>query len=164
MSSATDTIERTIVLRAPRTRVWRALTDAREFGAWFGVKVEGGPFKPGARMRGAITHKGYEHVTWYITIDRMEPERLFSWRWHPAAIEPGVDYAAEPTTLVVFELEDAPEGTRLTVTESGFDDVPLARRAQAYRMNGDGWTWQMTSIETYLASGAGHTEPTPGTR
>jgi uncharacterized protein YndB with AHSA1/START domain len=159
MSSATDAIQRTIVLRAPRSRVWRALTEAREFGTWFGVQVQG-TFKPGARMRGNITHKGYEHVVWDITIDRMEPERLFSWRWHPAAVEPGVDYSPEPTTLVVFELEEVAEGTRLTVTESGFDDVPLARRAQAYRMNSDGWTWQMQSIETYVATGTGNTRAT----
>jgi uncharacterized protein YndB with AHSA1/START domain len=152
MSSWTDTIQRTVVLRAPRSRVWRALTEAREFGTWFGVNVDG-VFKPGARMRGNIVHKGYEHVVWDITIDRMEPERLFSWRWHPAAIEPGVDYASEPTTLVVFELEEVPEGTRLTVTESGFDDVPLARRAQAYRMNSEGWEWQMRSIESYVTTG-----------
>jgi uncharacterized protein YndB with AHSA1/START domain len=159
MSSATDKIERTIVLRAPRSRVWRALTEAREFGTWFGVKVEG-VFKPGARMRGAIAHRGYEHVIWDITIDRMEPERLFSWRWHPAAVEPGVDYAAEPTTLVVFELAEVADGTRLTVTESGFDDVPLARRAQAYRMNSEGWAWQLQSIESYLATEAGHARST----
>jgi uncharacterized protein YndB with AHSA1/START domain len=160
MKSATDRIERSILLRAPRSRVWRALTDAREFGTWFGVKVDG-LFMPGARMRGAVTHKGYEHVTWDITIDRMEPERLFSWRWHPAAVEPGVDYSVEPATLVVFQLEEVPDGTRLTVTESGFDDVPVARRAQAYRMNGEGWTWQMKSIESYVTTGAGNVEPTP---
>lgn len=102
-------------------------------------------------MRGAITHKGYEHVTWDITIDQMEPERLFSWRWHPHAVEKGHDYSKEPTTLVVFQLEDVPEGTRLTVVESGFDQVPLARRAQAYRMNGDGWTWQLESIRKHVA-------------
>ena len=160
MSSSTDAIVRTILLRAPRARVWRALTDAREFGTWFGVKVDG-TFAFGARMRGAITHKGYEHLTWEITIERMEPERLFSWRWHPAAVEPGVDYGAEPTTLVEFTLEEVSEGTRLTMTESGFDDVPLARRAQAYRMNGEGWTWQMTSIEAYIITGAGNVKPTP---
>ena len=161
MSSTTDRIERTILIRAPRSRVWRALTDAREFGAWFGVKVEG-TFAPGARVRGAITHKGYEHVTWDITIDRIEPERVFSWRWHPAAVEPNVDYSSEPTTLVVFELKDVADGTQLTVTESGFDDVPLARRALAYRMNGEGWTWQMKSIEAYVTTGVGNAEPTPG--
>lgn len=159
MDSATNRIERTIVLRAPRPRVWRALTEAQEFGTWFGVKVEG-TFKPGARMRGAITHKGYEHVIWDITIETMEPERLFSWRWHPAAVEPGVDYSAEPTTLVVFELEEVANGTRLTVTESGFDDVPLARRAQAYRMNSEGWAWQLQSIESHVAAGAGNARST----
>jgi uncharacterized protein YndB with AHSA1/START domain len=163
MKSATDRIERAIVLRAPRARVWRALTDAREFGRWFGVKVDG-VFAPGARMRGALTHKGYDHVMWDITIDRMEPERLFSWRWHPAAVEPGVDYSREPTTLVVFQLDDVAEGTRLTVTESGFDDVPLARRAQAYRMNGEGWAWQMKSIESYVTTGVGNVKPTPCTQ
>jgi uncharacterized protein YndB with AHSA1/START domain len=150
-SSSADRIERKILLRAPRSRVWRALTNPVEFGTWFGVKVEG-TFAPGARVRGAITHKGYEHVTWDITIERMEPERLFSWRWHPHAVEPGVDYAAEPTTLVVFELEDAAGGTQLTVVEAGFDQVPLARRAQAYRMNGEGWTYQVQAIEAYVAT------------
>jgi uncharacterized protein YndB with AHSA1/START domain len=148
--SSTDRIERQILLRAPRGRVWRALTNSAEFGAWFGVKVEG-TFAPGAHVRGAITHPGYEHVVFDITIDRMEPERLFSWRWHPHAVEPGVDYSAEPTTLVVFELADAPGGTMLTVAESGFDQVPLARRAQAYRMNGEGWTFQMQAIEKHVA-------------
>src|SRR5262245_56373264 len=114
-ASSTDRIGRTIALQVPRSRVWRALTDPGEFGAWFGVKVDG-TFEPGARVRGTITHKGYEHLTWDITIERMEPERLFSWRWHPAAVDPGVDYSPEPTTLVVFELSDADGGTRLTVT------------------------------------------------
>lgn len=151
--SDTDRIERQVLIRAPRSRVWRALTDPAEFGAWFGVKVEG-TFAPGARVRGRITHKGYEHLTWDITIDRMEPERLFSWRWHPYAVEPGVDYAAEPPTLVVFELEEVSGGTRLTVVESGFDDVPLARRALAYRMNSEGWTIQTGAIERYVAAKA----------
>src|SRR5437773_1944548 len=148
--SETDRIERQILLRVPRSRVWRALTDPVEFGTWFGVKV-GGTFAPGARVRGQITHKGYEHVTWDITIERMEPERLFSWRWHPYAVEPGVDYSDETPTLVVFELQDVPEGTRLTVVESGFDQVPLARRAQAYRMNEQGWTHQVQAIARYVA-------------
>ena len=149
--SSTDRIERQILLRAPRGRVWRALTDSAEFGRWFGVKVEGA-FAPGAHVRGAITHPGYEHVVFDITIERMEPERLFSWRWHPHAVEPGVDYSAEPTTLVVFELADAPGGIMLTVVESGFDQVPLARRALAYRMNGDGWTYQMQAIEAHVTA------------
>lgn len=124
--TSTDRIERQILLRAPRRRVWRALTDSGEFGTWFGVTVEG-TFTLGAHVRGAITHPGYEHVVFDITIERMEPERLFSWRWHPHAVQPGVDYSAEPTTLVAFELADAPGGTMLTAVESGFDQVPLAR-------------------------------------
>ena len=150
-TSSTDRIERRILLRAPRSRVWRALTDPVEFGTWFGVKVEG-TFAPGARVTGTITHEGYEHIRWDITIERMEPERLFAWRWHPCAIEPGVDYSSETPTLVVFELEEVEGGTQLGVVESGFDRVPLARRAQAYRMNGEGWTWQMQSIERHLGA------------
>ena len=151
--SDTDRIGRQVLIRAPRSRVWRALTDPAEFGAWFGVNVDG-TFAPGARVRGRITHKGYKHLTWDITIDRMEPERLFSWRWHPYAVEPGVDCSPEPPTLVVFELTEDPGGTRLTVVESGFDDVPLARRAQAYRMNSEGWTIQTDAIERYVAAKA----------
>jgi len=147
--SPTDRIERSVVIHAPRSRVWRALTDPAEFGSWFGVKVEGA-FAPGARVRGQVTHKGYEHVTWDIAIERMEPERLFSWRWHPYSVEPGVDYSKETPTLVTFELAEVTGGTRLTVVESGFDQVPLARRALAYRMNGDGWTFQMEAIERHV--------------
>lgn len=146
-----DRIERSVVLNAPRSRVWRALTDPREFGTWFGVRVEG-EFRPGARVMGNITHPGYEHVVWDITIERMEPERVFSWRWHPYAVEPGVDYSGETPTLVVFELADEPGGgTRLTVVESGFDDIPLARRALAYRMNSEGWTFQMEAIRRHVS-------------
>lgn len=145
-----DRIEKTIVLRVPRSRVWRALTDPAEFGSWFGVKMEG-TFAPGAHVHGAITHPGYEHLTMDITVERMEPERLFSWRWHPYAVETDVDYSQEPTTLVEFTLEDVAEGTRLTVVESGFDRVPLARRAKAFRMNDDGWTQQMKAIERHVA-------------
>lgn len=148
--SPTDRIERTIDVRAPRARVWRALIDAKEFGSWFGVKVEG-EFAPGARVRGRITHPGYEHVVWDIIIERMEPERLFSWRWHPFAVETSVDYSGEQRTLVVFELHEIPGGTRLTVVESGFDQVPLERRAQAYRMNGEGWTYQIKAIERHVS-------------
>ena len=151
--SDTDRIEREILIRAPRSRVWRALTTPAEFGRWFRVTVDGS-FAPGARVRGKVTYPGYEHVTWDITIDRMEPERLFSWRWHPYAVEPGVDYSAEPATLVVFELDEVPGGTRLRVVESGFDDVPLARRALAYRMNSEGWTEQMKNIERHVTASA----------
>ncbi|HEY2946672.1 MAG TPA: SRPBCC family protein [Vicinamibacteria bacterium] len=149
--TSTDRIEKTIVLRAPRARVWRALADAPRFGAWFGVDLKGASFAPGKRVQGKITHPGYEHLTWDVVVERMEPERLLSWRWHPYAVDPKVDYSKEPTTLVVFELEDAPEGTRLRVVESGFDQIPAARRAEAWRMNDQGWTAQMQNIERDVA-------------
>jgi uncharacterized protein YndB with AHSA1/START domain len=150
MASDTDRIEKQILLRAPRSRVWRALTEAKEFGLWFGADLDE-PLAPGARVRGRITHPGYEHVKFEITIERMEPKRLFSLRWHPAAVEVGVDYSSEPTTQVVFELTETTGGTMLTVTESGFDRLPPARRAQAYRLNDEGWAEQMKSIERHLA-------------
>lgn len=150
---STDRIEKTIFLRAPRARIWRALSDVDAFGEWFGVKLKGS-FTPGARLRGTVTHKGYEHLPFEITIERVEPERLLSWRWHPHAVDSDIDYSAEPTTLVVFQLEDAPGGTRLTVVESGFDEIPLSRRPDAYRGNEKGWTSQMESIERYVARAA----------
>jgi uncharacterized protein YndB with AHSA1/START domain len=144
-----DKIEKRILLRAPRARVWQALADAEAFGQWFGVKLSG-TFVPGARLRGQVTHQGYEHIPFEITIERMEPERLLSWRWHPHAIDPKVDYSAEPTTLVIFELEEVAEGTLLTVVESGFEGIPLWRRAEAYRGNEQGWAMQMKAIERYV--------------
>lgn len=149
----TDRIEKKVLLRAPLSRVWRALTDAREFSEWFGVDLSG-TFKPGARLRAPVTHEGYEHLTWDVTIDRMEPERLLSWRWHPHAVDPDTDYANEPTTLVTFELEEVDGGTMLTVVESGFDRIPPERRAEAYRGNDAGWTKQMESIEEHVGAGA----------
>jgi uncharacterized protein YndB with AHSA1/START domain len=148
---STDRIEKTIVLRAPRARVWRALAHADEFGAWFGVTLEGA-FAPGARLTGRITTPGYEHVAMAITVERVEPEQLLSYRWHPYAIEPGVDYAGEPTTLVEFHLADIGDGTQLTVIESGFDGIPLARRATAFRMNDQGWAEQLRNIARYVAA------------
>jgi uncharacterized protein YndB with AHSA1/START domain len=148
--SSTDRIEKTIVLRASTSRVWRALSDAGEFGTWFRVKVEG-KFTEGATVRGRITHPGYEHVTMEMQIERMDPERLFSYRWHPYAIEPGVDYSAEPTTLVEFRLEAVGEGTRLTVVESGFDRLPKERRAEAFRMNEGGWSEQIKNVERHVS-------------
>jgi len=150
-SSTTDRIEKRILLRSPRARVWRALTDTGEFGRWFGVELTG-TFAPGARMQGRITEPGYENIVLELVVERMEPERLFSWRWHPHAVEPAVDYSSEPTTLVVFELESRPEGTLLTVVESGFDQLPPARRALAYRMNDKGWADEMAKIEKHVAS------------
>jgi uncharacterized protein YndB with AHSA1/START domain len=150
---STDRIEKRIVLHAPRARVWRALADANEFGQWFGVELNA-PFKPGATIQGKVEHKGYEHVQFELTVDRMEPERLFSWRGHPHTIDPQRDYSAEPTTLVVFELTDIAEGTLLTVVESGFDGIPLDRRGEAYRGNEQGWTHQMKAIEQYVSQTA----------
>ncbi|HEV8608581.1 MAG TPA: SRPBCC family protein [Thermoanaerobaculia bacterium] len=150
MRMSTDRIEKSIFLRAPRSRVWRAITNAEEFGAWFGVKLEGA-FAPGARVSGRITTPGYEHLIMDIAIERVDPERLFSYRRHPYAIEPGVDYSGEPTTLVEFRLEDAPGGTRLTVIESGFDRIPVSRRAEAFRMNDQGWAEQLKNIERHVA-------------
>ena len=147
MAQSTDRIQKTMILRAPRSKVWRALTDSAQFGEWFQARPEG-PFTPGRKVRGPITYPGYEHLTFEVTIEQMEPERLFSWRWQPGG-DPDID-PAEPTTLVVFELEEIPEGTRLTVTESGFDQIPAARRGKAYRSNESGWTEQMENIRKYV--------------
>jgi uncharacterized protein YndB with AHSA1/START domain len=148
---STDRIEKTIVLNAPRSRVWRALANAGEFGAWFGASLEGA-FAPGARVKGQITIPGYEHVSMDLAIERVEPEKLLSFRWHPYAIEPGVDYSSEPPTLVEFHLEEVAGGTQVTVVESGFDRIPLARRAEAFRMNEDGWGQQLESIARHVAA------------
>ena len=148
--TATDRIEKQVVLRAPRSRVWRALSDADEFGRWFGVKLHG-PFAAGATVRGQITHPGYEHLTMEIFVERIEPERSMAWRWHPYAIEPDKDYSQEPTTLVEFRLEDTSGGTALTIVESGFDRIPLARRDEAFRMNSDGWAQQARNIERHVS-------------
>jgi uncharacterized protein YndB with AHSA1/START domain len=164
MSTDTDRVEKRIVLRASLQRVWRAVSDAREFGSWFGVAFDGS-FAPGARITGRIvpttadaavaeTQKPYEGMAFDFTVERIEPERVFSFRWHPFAVDPNVDYSGEPTTLVVFELEEVENGTRLTITESGFDRLPLARRARAFAMNEQGWTAQTKLVEKYLANAA----------
>jgi uncharacterized protein YndB with AHSA1/START domain len=145
-----DRIEKKIVLRAPRSRVWRAITTAEEFGAWFRVKLERA-FAEGATIRGRITYPGYEHVTLEMLVERIEPERYFAYRWHPYAIDSSVDYSREPTTLVEFRLEEADGGTVLTIVESGFDRIPLARRAEAFRMNDRGWTEQTRNIERHVS-------------
>lgn len=147
---STDRIEKQVTLDAPRSRVWHALTDVDQFNVWFGVSLET-PFAPGAAVSGPLSIRGYEHVTMTIWIETMEPERFFSFRWHPYAIEPGVDYAAEPTTLVSFTLEDAGAGTRLTIVESGFDAIPESRRAKAFTMNSRGWDGQAENIRKFLA-------------
>ena len=149
---STDRIEKNVVLKAPRSRVWRALADPQEFGAWFGVRLEGKKFEPGVRVQGQITVPGYEHVLMDIIVERVDPEHLFSYRWHPYAVEPGVDYSSEATTLVEFRLEEVAGGTELTVVESGFDRIPLARRAEAFRMNDEGWAEQIKNIERHVAA------------
>jgi uncharacterized protein YndB with AHSA1/START domain len=145
----TDRIEKRIELKAPLSRVWRALTDHREFGAWFRVRLES-PFQVGRVARGQITYPGYEHVKWEATIEVMEPERLFAFAWHPYAVDPTVDYSTEPTTRVEFRLEPRGAGTLLIVTESGFDAIPKERRFEAYRMNDGGWSEQMTNIASHV--------------
>jgi len=160
----TDRIEKKILLHAPLKRVWQALSDPEEFATWFGMKLDG-PFKPGARLRGTIVgtsadadvakaQKQHADIPFEITIDRVEPERLFSFRWHPHAIERHTDYSQEPTTLVVFALEEAADGVMLTVTESGFDRIPLARRAKAFEGNDQGWSIVIKLIEKHLAKAA----------
>jgi uncharacterized protein YndB with AHSA1/START domain len=162
--SVSDQIQKSVLLKAPLARVWKALTDSQEFGEWFGVKFDG-PFVAGAPSRGVIRpttadlevarmQQPYAGRTFDITVDRIEPQRLFSFRWHPFAIEANVDYSKEPTTLVVFTLEEKSNGVLLTVTESGFDRIPLDRRAQAFTANEGGWTKQMTLIEKHLARSA----------
>jgi uncharacterized protein YndB with AHSA1/START domain len=148
-----NVIEKRIELKAPVWRVWRALTDYREFGEWFRVKLDR-PFVPGRVVRGHITYPGYEHVWWEATVEAMEPERLFSFTWHPYAIDPAIDYSSEPTTLVQFRLEPNNGGTIVWLTESGFDAIPKHRRFEAFRMNDSGWTEQMKNIERHVARAA----------
>jgi uncharacterized protein YndB with AHSA1/START domain len=149
----TDRIEKTIELNASAARVWRAITDAKEFGTWFRMALDG-DFEAGKPIRGRITHKGYEHLSVEMWIEKIDPQRYFSLRWHPYAIDPKVDYSSEPTTLVEFRLESTGEKkTHLTIVESGFDRVPLERRAEAFRMNDGGWTAQLKKIEDYVAAG-----------
>ncbi len=148
-TQSTDRIEKTVLLEAPRSRVWRALTDWREFGEWFRVALEG-PFVAGERLRGSMTYPGYEGLPFEIEVERIEPETLFSYRWHPYAGDPDLDVSAEPTTLVEFRLEDVPEGTRLRVTESGFDALPPGRRDEAFRRNAGGWEVQVENIRAHV--------------
>lgn len=146
----TDRIEKKVRLNAPQSRVWRAISNAKEFGEWFKVNLEGA-FAEGKSIRGNMLHPGYEHLTIDLMVEQIEPERYFSYRWHPYPIDPKVDYSLEPTTLVEFMLEGADGGTSLTIVESGFDRIPLARRAEAFRMNDNGWTGQIKAIERYVS-------------
>jgi len=145
-----DRIEKQIELVAPVSRVWRALTDYREFGEWFRVKLEG-PFVAGEAAGGFISWPGYEHLRMEVVVQKIEPERFFSYTWHPYSIDPKVDYSQETPTLVEFTLEKSAKGTLLKVTESGFDKIPSGRRAEAFRMNDNGWTQQVKNIESHVA-------------
>lgn len=160
MKPVDDRIEKRIALRAPLPRVWQAISDSRQFGAWFGVEFEG-PFVAGAHARGRLIptsvdaevakyQKEHEGVAFDVTIDRIEPMRRFSFRWHPYSIEPGTDVSSEPTTLIVFELEASAVGTMLTITETGFASIPLERRAKAFAANERGWATQIGLIQKYV--------------
>lgn len=154
-TSDTDTIERSVVINAPRERVWRALSNPEEFGTWFGANLKGQTFAPGQRARGQLTHGacGHEDVWFDVVIERIEPQDLFSYRWHPYPVDPATDYAKEQPTLVTFTLKDAPgNGTLLTVRESGFDNVPPHRRLEAFRMNSHGWEAQLGNIVRYVSA------------
>ncbi|WLI87813.1 SRPBCC family protein [Massilia sp. R2A-15] len=151
--SDTDRIERSIVINAPRERVWRALANAEEFGTWFGAKLAGQAFTPGQRARGQITYPGYEHIYFDVLVERVEPQDLLSFRWHPYAVDAAVDYSGEEPTLVTFTLDDAPgQGTLLKVVESGFDKLPPERRLEAFRMNSGGWDAQMNNIVRHVGA------------
>lgn len=161
MASSTDRIEKKILLHASIERVWSAISESGRFGAWFGMKLDG-PFEPGARLTGRIApttvdaevaklQEPHAGKAFEIKVDRIEPMRLFSFYWHPYAVDQNVDYSTEPMTLVAFELEQATGGTMLTITESGFDKIPVARRAEAFKANDGGWAHQSRLIEKYLA-------------
>jgi uncharacterized protein YndB with AHSA1/START domain len=159
--AVSDRIEKRIMLNAPRTRVWKAVAEAEQFGTWFGVKFDG-PFEAGKPLSGVMVgtkvdpevakaQQPYAGKPFDIVVERIEPERLFSFRWHPYAVEPGVDYSKEPTTLIEFTLEEKDNGVMLTITESGFDRILLERRAKAFTANEEGWTKVITLVEKYLA-------------
>jgi uncharacterized protein YndB with AHSA1/START domain len=161
MPSSTDRIEKKILLRAPRKRVWNAIADSSKFGSWFGVRFDA-PFVAGTTLTGRIVpttvdadvaaaQAPYEGKAFHFQIERIEPMSVFSFGWHPYAVDQSIDYSKEPTTLVVFKLEDADGGTMLTVTELGFDRIPIERRAKAFASNEEGWSIQMRLIEKYLA-------------
>jgi uncharacterized protein YndB with AHSA1/START domain len=152
-SADTDRITRSVVINAPRARVWRALANAEEFGSWFGANLKGQTFAPGQRARGPFTFRGYEHLSFDVIIERIEPQNLLSYRWHPYALDPAVDYEKEQPTLVTFTLKDAPgESTVLTVVETGFDNVPPHRRIEAFRMNSSGWEKQLENIVRHVSA------------
>jgi uncharacterized protein YndB with AHSA1/START domain len=152
MTESTDRIERQILLKATPEKVWKALSNAEEFGSWFGVALKGQTFEVGKHTQGYITYPGYEHLLFDVVVERMERERVLSFRWHPYAVDVNVDYSNEPTTLVEFKLKEVEGGTLLTLVESGFDAIPVSRRAEAFRMNSGGWDEQMRNIKKHVAA------------
>lgn len=151
--TSTDRIERSIHIKAPRSRVWRALSNAEEYGHWFGANLKGQTFAPGQHVRGPMDAScGHDNVIFDALIERVEPEHLLSYRWHPYAVDQAIDYSTEQRTLVTFTLKDAAEGTLLTVVESGFDQVPPARRLEAFRMNSAGWEAQLKNIDRHATT------------
>jgi uncharacterized protein YndB with AHSA1/START domain len=151
MNTSTDRIERRVLINGTRARVWRAISNAAELGEWFGVDFKGKAFAAGKPIQGKITYPGFEHLTMEVVIEKIVPERLLSWRWHPAAVDSTVDYSQEPTTLVEFEIEEVEGGTMVSVVESGLDKIPLERRATVFRLNSSGWDEQMENIKKYVA-------------
>lgn len=149
-----DRIERSIIINASLGRVWQAISNAEEFGNWFGVNLKGQNFVAGQRTQGNITYPGYEHVLLNVIVENVTPQRLLSFRWHPAAIDQSIDYSQEPMTLVEFQLSEVAGGVLVKVIESGFDQIPELRRALAFRMNSGGWDAQMQNIAKHLAKSA----------
>ncbi len=149
--TSTDRIEKIVTFEVPRSRVWRAITDVAQFNTWFGISLDA-PFTPGAAVNGKLVNGKYQHITFTFWIESLEPERFCSFRWHPYALEEGIDYNAEPTTLVTFTLEEVGAGTRLTIIESGFDAIPETRRAKAFSMNERGWAGQAENLRKYLSA------------
>lgn len=147
--SGMQKLEKRVLLRAPRSRVWSALTDVKKFCEWFGLEPADGAFVPGARLH-MVASKELDGGDFDIFVEQVQPEHLFSWRWHPGSQDPTLDYSVEPTTLVVFTLADAPGGTMLTITESGFDQISLARRARVFGENQQGWDFQVERLERYV--------------
>jgi len=145
----TDSIRKEMLLLAPRARVWRALSDAGEFATWFKMKLDG-PFEVGRTVHGRFEIPKYEHLSFEMKVERIDPQDVFSYRWHPYAMDPDVDYSKEPMTLVQFELVDAPDGTLLTLTESGFDKIPASHREEAFRMNEGGWGSKVVDLKRYV--------------
>jgi len=153
-ASASSTVERSTLVRAPRSRVWQALTSIQEFSKWFCVKDADGEFTPGARLRMVSTHECGKGEEFFVDVVKMEAPETFSWRWTPGSKQPGEDTSSEPMTLVEFRLKEVEGGTLVTVTESGFDKLSLTRRIRVFEQNDKGWEIQLASLTRYAGEGA----------